>query len=35
LKVLYKGRAELIITLPAAGGTCATIKVPYEVAPAA
>jgi len=35
LKVLYKGRAELIITVPAAGGTCATIKLPYEVAPAA
>jgi signal transduction histidine kinase len=34
LKVLYNGRAELIITVPAAGGTCATIKVPYEVAPA-
>jgi LytS/YehU family sensor histidine kinase len=35
LKALYKGRAELIISVPAAGGTCATIKVPYEVAPAA
>jgi LytS/YehU family sensor histidine kinase len=34
LKVLYKGRAELIISVPAAGGTCATIKVPYEIAPA-
>jgi sensor histidine kinase YesM len=34
LKALYKARAELIITVPAAGGTCATIKLPYEVAPA-
>ena len=34
LKALYKGRAELIISVPAAGGTCATIKVPYEIAPA-
>ena len=34
LKVLYNGRAELIITVPPAGGTCATIKVPYEIAPA-
>jgi sensor histidine kinase YesM len=34
LKVLYNGRAELIITVPPAGGTCATIKVPYEVPPA-
>jgi len=33
LKVLYKGRAELIISVPPAGGTCATIKVPYELAP--
>jgi LytS/YehU family sensor histidine kinase len=33
LKALYKGRAELIIGVPASGGTCATIKVPYEVAP--
>jgi hypothetical protein len=33
LKVLYNGRAELIITVLPAGGTCATIKVPYEVAP--
>jgi sensor histidine kinase YesM len=33
LKALYNGRAELIISVPAAGGTCATIKVPYEVAP--
>ena len=33
LKALYSGRAELIIGVPAAGGTCATIKVPYEVAP--
>jgi len=35
LQVLYNGRAELIISVPPAGGTCATIKVPYEVAPAA
>ena len=35
LKALYSGRAELIITVPPTGGTCATIKVPYEVAPAA
>ena len=35
LKALYHGRAELIISVPAAGGTCATIKVPYEIAPAA
>ena len=34
LKALYKGRAELIISLPPAGGTCATIKVPYEIVPA-
>jgi signal transduction histidine kinase len=34
LKALYKGRAELIITVPPAGGTCATIKVPYEIASA-
>jgi sensor histidine kinase YesM len=34
LKALYNGRAELIISVPAAGGTCATIKVPYEVGPA-
>ena len=33
LKVLYNGRAELIITVLPAGGTCATIQVPYEVAP--
>jgi LytS/YehU family sensor histidine kinase len=35
LKSLYGGRAELIISVPPAGGTCATIKVPYEIAPAA
>jgi sensor histidine kinase YesM len=35
LKVLYKDSAELIITVPPTGGTCATIKVPYEIAPAA
>jgi sensor histidine kinase YesM len=34
LKALYDGRAELIISVPPAGGTCATIKVPYETAPA-
>jgi len=34
LKTLYDGRAELIISVPPAGGTCATIKVPYEIAPA-
>ena len=33
LKALYDGRAELIISVPAAGGTCATIKIPYEIAP--
>jgi signal transduction histidine kinase len=32
LKVLYNGRAELIITVLPVGGTCATIKIPYEVA---
>jgi len=35
LKALYGSRAELIITVPPAGGTCATIKLPYEVAPVA
>jgi sensor histidine kinase YesM len=34
LKALYSDRAELIISVPPAGGTCATIKMPYEVAPA-
>jgi signal transduction histidine kinase len=34
LKALYNDRAELIISVPPAGGTCATIKVPYEIAPA-
>ena len=34
LKALYNGRAVLIISVPPAGGTCATIKVPYEIAPA-
>jgi LytS/YehU family sensor histidine kinase len=34
LKAIYKGRAELAITVPPEGGTCATIKVPYEVASA-
>jgi sensor histidine kinase YesM len=33
LKVLYGERAELIVSVPAEGGTCATIKVPYEIAP--
>lgn len=33
LKVLYGGRAELIIMVPLQGGTRATIRVPYEVAP--
>ena len=32
LKAMYNGRAELIIGVPATGGTCATIKVPYEIA---
>ena len=31
LKALYDGRAELIISVPPAGGTRATIKVPYEI----
>ncbi len=35
LSALYNGRAELIISVPSAGGTCATINVPYEVASAA
>jgi LytS/YehU family sensor histidine kinase len=35
LKALYDGRAELIISVPPAGGTCATINVPYEIAAAA
>jgi len=34
LQALYKDRAELIISVPPTGGTCATIKVPYEIAPA-
>jgi sensor histidine kinase YesM len=34
LKALYGDRAELIINVPSAGGTGATIKVPYEIAPA-
>jgi signal transduction histidine kinase len=33
LKALYNDRAELIISVPPTGGTCATIKVPYEIAP--
>ena len=32
LKAMYSGRAELIISVPPTGGTCATIKVPYEIA---
>jgi hypothetical protein len=35
LKAMYRGRAELVISLPADGGTCATIRVPYEVSLAA
>jgi len=31
LKTLYNGRSELIIDIPATGGTSATIKVPYEI----
>jgi len=34
LKVLYGERAELIISVPPAGGTCATIKLPYNIAAA-
>jgi sensor histidine kinase YesM len=34
LKAWYHGRAELIISVPPEGGTCATIKVPYEIVPA-
>ena len=32
LKALYGGRAELIISVPRAGGTLVTIRVPYEIA---
>jgi sensor histidine kinase YesM len=32
LKAMYKDQAELVISVPERGGTCATIKVPYEVA---
>jgi histidine kinase/histidine kinase/DNA gyrase B/HSP90-like ATPase len=32
LKVLYHGRGELIISVPPEGGTCATIRIPYEIA---
>jgi len=35
LEALYGTRAELIISVPQGGGTCATIKLPYEVVPAA
>ncbi len=31
LGALYGERAELVIAVPETGGTCATIKVPYEV----
>ena len=31
LEALYMGRAEMIIDLAPAGGTCVTIRVPYEV----
>ena len=34
LKALYGGAAELIISIPPGGGTCATIRIPYEIAPA-
>ena len=34
LAALYNGRAELVIGVPPTGGTRATIKVPYEIAPA-
>ncbi len=34
LKGIYRGRAELVITVPEGGGTCATITVPYEIAAA-
>jgi LytS/YehU family sensor histidine kinase len=34
LRAMYNDRAELIISVPAGGGTRATIKVPYEVAAA-
>ncbi len=34
LHALYAGRAELAISVPPGGGTCATIKLPYEVATA-
>jgi LytS/YehU family sensor histidine kinase len=34
LRALYDGRAEMIISVPPAGGTCATIKLPYEITPA-
>jgi signal transduction histidine kinase len=34
LRALYNDRAELLISVPPDGGTCATIEVPYEIAPA-
>lgn len=34
LNAMYGGRAELVITAPESGGTCATITVPYELAAA-
>ena len=33
LKVMYKDRAELVITVPAEGGTCATIRFPTRSPP--
>ena len=33
LAALYSGRGELIINVPPDGGTRATIRVPYEIAP--
>ncbi|HTI45040.1 MAG TPA: histidine kinase [Casimicrobiaceae bacterium] len=35
LAALYGERAELVISVPPAGGTCATIQVPYETVPTA
>ncbi len=34
LAAMYDGRAELVIGVPPEGGTCATIRLPYEIAPA-
>jgi len=33
LAAMYNGRAELIISVPPAGGTRVTIRLPYEIAP--